>query len=226
VSTTPGAVTVIPAELDVTWDVPVSNEFSMVLLPDARLQACADQLGGGRPVGLADRFAVDDPMTSQLLDLIDQEVTHGDRASSLFIEHALDMLYMQLIRAHASHGPIEARPPRRGLAPWQVKRVTSYMRDRLDQDVSLGELAVLVGLSRFHFCTAFRLATGCTPHQWFTAQRMARARQLLGDPALLITDVALAVGYATPSAFSASFRRLVGATPSEYRRQRASAPPG
>ncbi|HTQ41370.1 MAG TPA: AraC family transcriptional regulator, partial [Polyangiaceae bacterium] len=107
---------------------------------------------------------------------------------------------------------------RRGLAPWQVKRVTGYMRDRLAEDISLGDLAQLVGLSRFHFCTAFRLATGQTPHEWLVMLRIGRARELLADPSLRITEIAFAVGYETPSAFSASFRRLVRATPTEYRR--------
>ena len=44
------------------------------------------------------------------------------------------------------------------------------------------------------------------------------ARQLLKDPQLNITDIALAAGYRTPSAFTASFRKLVGVTPSEFRR--------
>jgi AraC family transcriptional regulator len=92
------------------------------------------------------------------------------------------------------------------------------MRDRFDEDISLDELAALVTLSRFHFCTAFRLATGRTPHEWLTELRMNRARELLSDPVLRITDIALAVGYETPSAFAATFRRSVGTTPSEFRR--------
>ncbi len=107
---------------------------------------------------------------------------------------------------------------RRGLANWQVKRVTAYMRERLDQDMCLQELARLVSLSRFHFCTAFRLATGQTPREWLIARRIERARDLLAQPSLSITKVGLAVGYATPSAFAASFHKHTGMTPSEFRR--------
>jgi AraC family transcriptional regulator len=104
------------------------------------------------------------------------------------------------------------------LLPWQVRRVGAYMRDRLDQEITLDELAGVLKLSRFHFCTAFRLATGQTPHEWLTARRIERARELLGNPSLRITDIALAVGYGTPSAFTASFRRSLGVTPTDYRR--------
>jgi AraC family transcriptional regulator len=93
------------------------------------------------------------------------------------------------------------------------------MREHLGQDVGLQDLASALRLSRFHFCTAFRLATGHTPHEWLTRLRMERARKLLGDESLRVTDIALATGYQTPSAFAARFRRHVGVSPSEYRRR-------
>ena len=67
-----------------------------------------------------------------------------------------------------------------------MKRVTNYMNQHLDQDISLDELATLAGLSRFHFCTAFRAATGQTPHQWLIATRMQEARRLLAERRLPI----------------------------------------
>jgi AraC family transcriptional regulator len=76
----------------------------------------------------------------------------------------------------------------------------------------------LAGLSRYHFCTAFRITTGRPPHAWLAEQRMMRARRLLADHALSVSEIALAVGYATPSAFTASFRRRVGITPTGFRR--------
>ena len=131
--------------------------------------------------------------------------------------------------ADASLAPIEAAATsqssptwntqrRRGLANWQVRRVTAYMGERLDQEICLQELARLVNLSRFHFCTAFRLATGQTPREWLIARRIEQACKLLAQPSLTITKVGLAVGYATPSAFAASFHKRMGMTPSEFRR--------
>lgn len=93
------------------------------------------------------------------------------------------------------------------------------MNERLDQEIALNELAGLLDLSRFHFDTAFRQATGQTPHEWLTARRIARAQQMLRDPAIRITDIALAVGYHTPSSFAANFRRLTGMTPTDFRRK-------
>lgn len=109
--------------------------------------------------------------------------------------------------------------PERGAPQVQLKRVTDFMSMHLAQEIRLTELAALAGLSRFHFCSAFRVATGKSPHTWLTELRMRRARELLADPSIPITHVALSVGFQTSSAFAASFRRAVGMTPSEYRRR-------
>ncbi|WP_456834732.1 helix-turn-helix transcriptional regulator [Bradyrhizobium sp. USDA 4509] len=57
-----------------------------------------------------------------------------------------------------------------------------------------------------------------TPHVWLSRQRMLLAQRLLSDPNLLISEVALAVGYSTQSAFAQTFRRIVGTTPRSFRR--------
>lgn len=111
-----------------------------------------------------------------------------------------------------------AAPSRRGLAAWQVKRVDRYMRDNLPQEIGLQELADLVDLSRFHFCRAFRMATGSSPHEWLAQLRIEAAQHLLANPRLRVADIGLVVGYRSPSAFTAAFRRVAGVTPREFRR--------
>lgn len=214
----PGTVTLIPEGHDGHWDISGSIEVSHVYLTDERLQACADEIAGGKRVELLGRVGFDDPAAARILGLLSEEAAVEDASSRLFVEQAVDLLCTQLVRAHSSFGAL-APAPRRGLADWQIRRVTEYMRAHLDEDIGLNELAALVNLSRFHFCTAFRLATGRTPHEWLVALRVERAKQLLKDPNLRITDIALAVGYETPSAFAAAFRKVTGTTPTDFRRQ-------
>jgi AraC-like DNA-binding protein len=82
----------------------------------------------------------------------------------------------------------------------------------------LNELAGVLHLSRFHFITAFRQATGKTPHEWLVLQRIGFAKKLLEDHRLSVTEVGLSVGYETPSSFAAAFRKAVGLTPTDFRR--------
>jgi len=215
---TAGTITLAPRGHSGVWRAEGVVEVSNIFLGHERLMACADQVGTGRVPELLDRVNFSDPRMVTIMTWIDEEVRSGGAISHLYIEHLLDLVCLQLIKAHAETAmPVVSGP--RGLAAWQVKRVTEYMRDNLAENIKLQELADIVNLSRFHFCTAFRIATGHTPYGWLTRQRVAYAKRLLRDPALPITDIALIVGYETPSSFSANFRKVAGLTPSEFRRR-------
>jgi AraC family transcriptional regulator len=153
-----------------------------------------------------------------VLELLSREVS-SQSAPTLFLDEALDLLCLQLIRRHSAFPDVQAKPARRGLTPKQLQLVTGFMREHLHREITLEDLAGLLHLSRFHFCTVFRLTTGKRPHEWLAIQRIERACALLQDRSLRIIDIGLAVGYRTPSAFAAAFRRVVGDTPSNYRRQ-------
>jgi AraC family transcriptional regulator len=214
-----GTILIIPQGHEGRWDIAGEPDISHVYLTQERLEASAEALTGGRRVELLDRVGFEDATVARILGMLCDETNVTDRSTRLFLEQAIDLLCIQLVRGHSSLGAPSARTPRRGLADWQVKRVTNYMRSMLDQEIGLNELAALVNLSRYHFCTAFRLATGRTPHEWLTCLRICRAKELLIDPALRVTDIALSVGYQTPSSFAASFRKAVGVTPTEFRRR-------
>ncbi|CAN7621628.1 AraC family transcriptional regulator [Pararhizobium sp. LjRoot255] len=216
--TRPGTITLIPEGHDGRWDIAGPIEVSHVYFPQERLQASADLLAGGKRVELIGRVGFEDPSAARILELLSREARLDDPSSRLFVEQAIDLLCLQLVRGHSSFGALAVEEPRGGLADWQVKRVTAYMRAHLEEEIGLGELAATVNLSRFHFCTAFRRATGQTPHQWLVNLRIAQARQLLAMPELPVTEIALSVGYQTPSAFAAAFRKVTATTPTEYRR--------
>lgn len=218
-TTRPGTITLIPDGAEGRWDISGGIEVSHVYLTAERLQSCADPLTDGKPVELLGRVGFDDPTSARILELLAREAATDDASSRLFVEQALDLLCTQLVRGHSTFKTLAPPAPRRGLADWQVRRVTTYMRDNLGEDIGLIELAAIAGLSRYHFCTAFRLATGQTPHEWLTRERIERARAMLAVSNATITDVALTVGYSTPSAFTATFRRVTGQTPTEFRRQ-------
>lgn len=216
--TRPGSMTLIPEGQDGRWDVEGPIEVSHVYLSDERLQSSADVLAKGRHIELIGRICFEDFSAAGILELLSREAAQGDTSSSLFVEQAIDLLCTQLVRAHSAHASLTLPTVRKGLADWQVKRVTNYMQDYIDREIRLDELAALVDMSRFHFCTAFRLATSQTPHEWLTALRITQARHMLATTDLPVTAVALAVGYQTPSSFAASFRKLTGTTPTMFRK--------
>jgi AraC family transcriptional regulator len=107
---------------------------------------------------------------------------------------------------------------RSALSSGKLRRVLEYVEAHLDQDITLHALAHESGTSPFHFARIFKRRTGLAPHQFIVRRRMERARTLLSDGDLSILEVSLQCGYSQQSHFAATFRRLVGMSPSAYRR--------
>lgn len=214
-----GGVTIAPRGFSGEFDCDGRPLASNVFLSRERLQRCADEVGDGTTPDLLPRLNYDDPKLFSILALISKESDAPGPHARLYLERLLDLLCLQLLRVHTAFGTGQRQGGVHGLSTWQVRRLNKYMQERLDEPISLQNLADLLGLSRFHVCTAFRQATGFTPHQWLVRLRMDRARRLLSETRLSITDIALAVGYQTPSSFTQAFRAAVGMTPREFRRR-------
>ena len=98
--------------------------------------------------------------------------------------------------------------------------VHQYMRDCVSEPVQLGEFAQKAGLSRFHFLRLFQKTFGRTPHQLVMDFRLARARELLTETDLPITEICFACGYESLGSFSHLFRREMGCSPRQFRLRR------
>lgn len=215
-----GTMVIIPKDQDGRWDIAGNSDVSHVYLTHERLASTALEMTNGRDFDLVHRVAFEDPTVVHLVTMLSNEAMAAEHSSRLFVEQAIDLLCTQLVRGHSSFGALpDPAAKRGGLADWQVKRVVTYMRSRMEEEIGLDELAALVHLSRFHFCTAFKKATGRNPHETLTMMRIARAKELLADPDMPVTEIGLCVGYQTPSSFAASFRKLVGMSPSDFRRR-------
>ena len=103
------------------------------------------------------------------------------------------------------------------LPSWRLRRVTEYIQQNLDKDLTLAELAALVCMSRYHFARLFKGSTGVPPHRFVVRQRIARARGVLATSELSIAEISRLVGFRTPSHFTTVFRRVLGITPGAYR---------
>jgi len=81
----------------------------------------------------------------------------------------------------------------------------------------IDEMAELAGLSTAHFSQMFRRSTGESPHQFLLRQRVERGKEMLRTTGMRVLDVAIACGFKTQQHFARVFRRLCGASPTEYR---------
>jgi len=98
------------------------------------------------------------------------------------------------------------------------RRIVQVNGEHLSENVSPSTLAENRRLSPDPFVRSFQQSFGEPPHRYWTGRRVDRAKTLLANPRASITRVALDVGFSTTSAFSATFHRVVGQTPTDYRR--------
>jgi AraC-like DNA-binding protein len=105
----------------------------------------------------------------------------------------------------------------RALQKWRLKRVTEYVDNHLSDKIRLLDLAAVAGLSRMHFASQFRVATGLRPHEFLLRRRIQRSEELLRSGSMAIVEIALSVGFQTQAHFSTVFKRFVGFTPRQWR---------
>ncbi|MES5488690.1 AraC family transcriptional regulator [Bradyrhizobium sp. INPA03-11B] len=213
----PGVVIIIPEGSSSRWDIPKPVDVVQLYLPRTTLARVADE-ADAPSTDLLERTAHPDPITSRLL-LSAADVLQGNEAlDALFRQQLTDLLATRLLAAHTG-APAPVRPVGGGLAPQALRRAIERLRSDSEADVSLAALATDVGLSRFHFCRAFKESTGLSPHAWLRQHRLEQAMNMLRDTDASVVSVAAALGYGSQTAFAAAFRKLTGETPSDWRRR-------
>jgi len=142
------------------------------------------------------------------------------RSQKAYIEALSIALACELMRMNESVSPPVSRI-RGGLPNWQQNKLTQYIDEHLAEDISLSSLAELALLSPYHFSRAFKQSFGMPPHRYLTSRRIERAKSLLENRKLSVTEIGLDVGFRETSSFTCAFRKVTGETPTDYRRSLA-----
>jgi len=111
---------------------------------------------------------------------------------------------------------------RGGLAPWQVRCVSTHIEGHLTDNIHCEDLSELVDLSLSHFMRAFRDSFGCPPHAYVMKRRIECAQGLMLTTDSGLGQIALECGLADQSHLSRLFRRFVGESPAAWRRARST----
>jgi AraC family transcriptional regulator len=109
------------------------------------------------------------------------------------------------------------------LPKWRLMRVLKYIDAHIGEPIKLANLAAAAGLSRMYFAKQFRAATGIRPHNYVLRKRIERAQQMLAATPAALVDIALSVGFQTQAHFTTVFKRFVGDTPCQWRREQPNA---
>lgn len=153
-------------------------------------------------------------ITQRLREMWDLSLIDGS-AGSMAMDHAiLSVAATMLAQVGAVSGgsAAEAR-----LSAAELRRIAIEIEERIEEPLSLGELAQLVGRSTFSFCRAFRHTTGMPPYQYVIRQRLQRAETMLRRTEASLSEIAYSCGFSSQPHFSQAFSKHFHMTPGRYR---------
>jgi AraC-like DNA-binding protein/ligand-binding sensor protein len=123
---------------------------------------------------------------------------------SIFAEH-LSILSNQLV-VHNQNSE-----------PTAITRAKEFIQDNFSEDLSLGQVAKAVNTSPFYFCKMFKRATGINFTEFVARVRIEKAKNLLLNPNLRISEIAFEVGFQSLTHFNRVFKKVLGRSPTDYR---------
>jgi AraC-like DNA-binding protein len=100
-----------------------------------------------------------------------------------------------------------------------ITKAKAYIEEHHTEEVGLGQVAKAVNMSTFYFCKMFKKVTGINFTGYLSRVRMEKAKNLLLNPNLRISEIAFEVGFQSLTHFNRVFKKLLGESPTEYRAQ-------
>jgi AraC family transcriptional regulator len=211
---TRGDIDIVPAGVADQCLHDDSSTSLVVQMSPTLLRRAAEDLGlDPDRTGLEQQHQLRDPQIEHIAWALDAERKSAHPAGALYADSLGLALALHLLR---SFGTLTS--PRRGLSAQQLQRVTEYIDDHIDRDLSLVTLAAIAQVSASHLKSAFRRSTGLPVHEYVVQRRVERAKSLLMQGQLPASEVALEAGFSHQSHMARCMRRVLGITPSSLTR--------
>jgi AraC family transcriptional regulator len=192
-------------------------------VPRSALDAFTDDVQLASIESLRCQHGTFDQVLHHMTEMLLPSLTSPQLFCELFLDHFRLLLCSHLTQRYApSLGAIKKY--RGGLAPWQKRRVAELLKENLDGQIGLADLARECGLSVSHFTRSFRRSFGTSAHRYLILQRIEKAKSLLSNSGSALSEVALQAGFSDQASFSRTFNAVVGLAPGHWRRRANSYP--
>lgn len=173
--------------------------------------------GGG--IGLTPQIGFRDKHICHVAMSLLHELNDANVVGRLYADTLATGLAIQLVRRYSSLKDVHVGHG--GMAPHKLRRaialIDHHLSDEEEGRVALRTVARDVHMSYFHFSRAFKQSMGMTATNYIAERRIERAKKLLEETELPISEIALRSGFSSQSHFTTAFRRLAGATPKAFR---------
>lgn len=213
-----GDLLITPADTRLATQAEGDVHIIQMRIQDSFLRQVAGETLGldSDRIDLVPAFKIRDPQIEAIATMLLTELHRESFGSHLYIESLTNVLAVHLLRHHATTRP-ELSNYEGGLPQRQLLQVLDYIDAHLSSEISLADLAELVGISQFHFGRLFKQSLGLSPYQYLLQQRVERAKVLLKQSDQSIVAIALECGFNSHSHLGRKFRQLTGITPKAYR---------
>lgn len=196
------------------WEKPIDH-LGILLAPDFVANTAAENRFSPN-FDFYDDLTDKDPLVEQIgLTLINEYLSETPEAK-LYAESLIQTLTLHLLKNYSNARSITENTSG-GLSGYKLRRVKEFINSKLEDELSLSDIAAVADLSQFHFARAFRKSTGQTPQQYLMRQRIERAKDLLARNDLPIVEISLRTGFKNQSHFTALFRKFTKFTPKMWR---------
>ena len=198
----------------VSWEE--SLNFTVLVFDASFLKQLASEMAFGQ-IELVPQGNIFDPVIQGIVNALKTDLAAGSPAGRLYGESFGTALLVHLLKSSTFRQ--ESSEYLGGLSQQKLKQVLDYIEAHLAEDISLENLATLVGISSCYFSRPFKQSMQISPHQYVIRQRVELAARSLRQPGLGIADIALLCGFSHQSHLNRHFKRIVGVSPNAFRNQ-------
>lgn len=218
-----------PASADINPGVKNNSAGPTVMIPGSMAQIPLENFLQFADLGITEDnemarqpfFLVNGGEKKEISILAEQIVDEkaGDKYAKEFMIHTLTVeLMIHLSRAMRNEWEENLRV-KNGKARELVKIARQYMDENFEQGITVAEAAQYVFLSQGYFTRAFKDELGISPMNYLMSKRIEKACELLENNEIKVSSIAVQSGFSSPQRFNVAFRKLMGKTPMEYRKE-------
>ncbi|MGC4026611.1 MAG: AraC family transcriptional regulator [Mesorhizobium sp.] len=160
------------------------------------------------------RLQFNDSRIARIASLIAEECENDQPFSDSYGEAMMNALIVALFDLRRVE-----RKPRPTLSRKQLSQSMDYMNAHCFETIRLQDIASLLGLSESYFSHAFKASTGVPPSRWQMETRIGKVKELLSRDSTSLTEIAAITGFADQAHLTRAFKKLVGSTPAQWRRE-------
>lgn len=190
-------------------------ELILCALDPAFVKQIALELDRPSPMLDHGKLGFRDEAIASLMRLLAYEAKLRRASERLYIDSLTYALTIRLLSLEANR---DAWRVHHALPDRALRRTLDKMETECSSDITLESLALESGYSTNHFLQMFRASTGSTPYQYLLNLRIKRAQSMMNHKSMQLLDIALECGFSSHAQFSRMFRKILGMTPSQYRR--------